>query len=102
MDSATGKNQICPGIRKIAIFYDLLCCFGFHGQLAKTLYCSKLLQKQATLRNPQQNGWNPEQVSGIREQIIIYVVIYLLVAESAKKINVPTKFTLQVFVRGIH
>ena len=56
----------------LLFFFDLLCCFGFHGQIAKRLYCSKLLQKQAILRNPQQNVWNPEPVCGIRVQIIIY------------------------------
>ena len=57
----------------LLIFFDLLCCFGFHGQKAKTLYCSKSLQKQATLQNLQQNVWNQEPVCGIHEQIIIYV-----------------------------
>ena len=49
----------------LLFFFDLLCCFGFHGEKAKTLYCSKSLQKQATLQNPQQNVWNPEPVCGI-------------------------------------
>ena len=31
------------------LFFDFLCCFTFHGQVAKTLYCSKSLQKQAIL-----------------------------------------------------
>ena len=33
----------------------------------------KTAPKNATLRNPQQNVWNPEPVSGRNEQIIIYV-----------------------------
>ena len=57
----------------LLVFFDLLCCFGFQGQIAKKLYCSKLLQKQATLRNAQQNVWIPEPVRGIHEQTIIYV-----------------------------
>ena len=35
----------------LLLFFDLLCCFGFHKQIAKTLYCLKSLQKQAILRN---------------------------------------------------
>ena len=42
-------------------FFDLLCCFGFHKQIAKTLYRSKSLQKLANLRNPQPYLRNPEQ-----------------------------------------
>ena len=38
-------------------FFDHLCCLGFHGQISKTVCCSKSLQKQATLRILQQNGW---------------------------------------------
>ena len=47
------------------------CYFSLiHGQIAKTLYCSKSLQKQAILRNPQQNVWNLEPVCEINEQMI--------------------------------
>ena len=44
------------------LIFDLLGPFGFHGQIAKTLYCSKSLQKQANLRKPQQNLWNQLQI----------------------------------------
>ena len=57
----------------LLFFFDLLCCFGFQEQIAKTLCCSKSLQKETTLRNLQPNVWNPEPVCGIHEQIIIYV-----------------------------
>ena len=71
------------------LFFDLLCCFGFHGQIAKTLYCSKLLQKQASLRNLQQTLWSaqqkmrkPEQfVESINKQDCLY---------QGKALNVPT------------
>ena len=39
----------------LLLFVDLLCCFGFHKQIPKSLYCSKSLQ------NPQQYLWNTEQ-----------------------------------------
>ena len=58
----------------LIFFFDLLCCFGFHGRIAKTMRCSKSLEKQATLRNTQQNVCNPEPVCGIHEQIIIHVL----------------------------
>ena len=45
-----------------ATFFDLHYCFGFHGQIAETLYCSLSLQKHAILRNPSKNEWNPEPV----------------------------------------
>ena len=32
----------------LLFFYALLCCFGFLGQIAKTVYCAKALQKQVT------------------------------------------------------
>ena len=35
------------------LFLNILCCFGFHEQLVKILYCSKALQKMAKLQNPQ-------------------------------------------------
>ena len=57
----------------LLFFFAPVCWFGFYGQIAKTLNCSKLLQKQVTLRNPQIILWNPEQVCGIHEQIIIHV-----------------------------
>ena len=63
-----GQKQIYCGIRNIATFFDLVHCFGFHGQETKTLYFSKLLQKQATLRNLQQNLWNPQQILRNSEQ----------------------------------
>ena len=63
--------RFVPESAKMQFFLDLLCCLGLHGQIAKTLYCSKLLQKQATLRNSQQNVWNTEQICEIREQIKI-------------------------------
>ena len=43
------------------LFSDLLCCFGFHKRILETLYRSKLLQKQANLRNLQLFGRNPEK-----------------------------------------
>ena len=55
-DSATGKIR-------------------FVEEIAKTLCCSKSPEKQAILRNPQQNKWNPESVCGINEQIIIIHVL---------------------------
>ena len=57
----------------LLFFFDLLCCFGFHGQIAKILHCSKLLQKQAILWNPQQNVGNSKPICGINEQTILYV-----------------------------
>ena len=71
------KIRFVPESAKLQFLFHLLCCFGFHGQIAKTLHCSKLLQKQAILRKPQQNVRNPEQVCGIHEQIIIYVFVNL-------------------------
>ena len=64
------KKSDLPRNLQHCYFFYLLCCFGFHGEIAKTLRCSKLLQK-ATMRNPKQNVWNPEPVC--HEQIIIYV-----------------------------
>ena len=42
-------------------FIDLLCNFGFHKQIPKSLYRSKLFQKYVNLGNSQQCLWNPEQ-----------------------------------------
>ena len=33
----------------LLFFFDLFCCFGFHGQIAKTLISSKSLQKEAII-----------------------------------------------------
>ena len=38
----------------ILLFFCLLCCFGFHKRIAKTLCRSKLPQKQMKLRKPEQ------------------------------------------------
>ena len=47
---------------KLLLFFDLLGYFGFHEQLARTLCCSKSLQKQACLLNPLQILKNPEEL----------------------------------------
>ena len=57
----------------LLFFFDFLCCFGFRGRIAKTLYCSKALQKQANLRNSQQNVSNREPVCGVHGRILIYM-----------------------------
>ena len=49
----------------VLLFLDLFCCFGFHRQIPKKLYCSKLLElvEAATVfRNHeiQCNLWNSE------------------------------------------
>ena len=46
----------------LLFFFDLLCCFGFHVQIATTLYCSKLLQ------NRQLCGIH-DKMRGIRNQL---------------------------------
>ena len=51
----------------LLFLFELLCCFGFHAQIDKTLYYLKALQKAAKLRNLQPNVWNPELVCGIQE-----------------------------------
>ena len=38
-----------PQQANLLFLFDLLCCFGFHGQIAKTLHCSKLLRVQINL-----------------------------------------------------
>ena len=43
--SAKGKNRIIAESTTMLFFFDLPCCFGFHGQIAKTLYSSTSLRK---------------------------------------------------------
>ena len=62
-----------PESAKLLFFFDLLCHFGFHREIAKTLHCSQLLQKQTILRNLQQKVWNPKQ---IHEQTILMCLVY--------------------------
>ena len=89
----------------LIFLFDLLCCFRLHGQIAKTLYCSKSLQKQAISRNPQlyvesaNCKRNPQIVSvHLRnpEQLPIFARCGI-----RNIINVPTQFILELFVRGI-
>ena len=60
------KNIIVAESATLLFFFDLLCCFEFHGQIAKTHYrsktCRKLLEKQKTLRSLLQSLWNPQQI----------------------------------------
>ena len=139
-NSATDKTLICRGTRNIAIFlWSSLLFWIPRSNCKKTLYCSKSLRKQATLRNPLQNVWDPEPVFGIHEQKFYNCLVNLscrgirncmwnpqtlsririnfrnplTFAESGtniclrsllnpQQINVPTKVTLEIFVRGIH
>ena len=52
-NSQQAKIRFIKESATLLLFFDLRCCFGFHKQISKTLYRSKLLQKQANLRNPQ-------------------------------------------------
>ena len=45
----------------LLLFFDLLCCLGFHKQIPKSLYRSKSLEKLANLLNPQLYLRDPEQ-----------------------------------------
>ena len=62
-------------------FFYLLCCFGFHGQIYKTLYCSKLLQKLTEFR-----------MCGIRNQFV----------ESVNKFSCKYMCFVNFSCRGIH
>ena len=61
VDSATIQNQIWRGISKIVNWFYLLCCFGFHGQLAKTLYCPKLFVDSGIVCGFQKFKWGTQK-----------------------------------------
>ena len=72
----------------LLFFFDLLCCFGFHNKYLK--HCTVQIRSETYICGSHLELRNPEQLAifaccGIRN-----------------KLNVPTKFTLQVYVLGIH
>ena len=66
------KSRFVAESATLIFFFDLLCCFGFHEQIAKILHRSKLLRKQANLGNLQPNCgesgsslWSPQAKNDI-------------------------------------
>ena len=100
------QSYLSRNLQHLLFFFDLSWCFEFRKQIPKTLYRSKSLQNRRIcgIRNSISLHLRiPHTFCGIHlqlrnpEQLDIFACCR--VRDST---NVSTKFTLQVFVRGIH